>query len=401
MADGTRPRVLLVNHTARLGGNELGVARLIPLLMDKFDVEALLFEDGDLGRVLREHGVEVHIRRLRTEVVHTDRHAAAGLRAATLAGPATAAFTGALLQWLRQQRVDLLWANTFKAMAIATPAAKLLGIPVLWHLHDRVADDYLPHRLVRPMRAAFRRVPDAVVANSRATADTAGCRSTPAVVHPGLIPEKVQLRSELPVGPPVIGMIGRISPTKGQVVLIRALPEVLRRHPEARVRIIGAAMFGEGEYELKARAEAQRLGVDHAISWVEFQRDTRPELDAMTVAVHAATVPEPFGQVITEAMARCVPIIATRGGGATEIVEPSTNRRRGQLVDPGDVAGLRDALMRVLDDPASAQQLATRVQPEIVATYSIDRSADAMRQVWRGLLDQEEPRRHSMLRPKG
>lgn len=382
MTDGTRPRVLLVHHTGGLGGKELGISRLIPLLTAEFDIEALLFEDGDLGRVLREHGVEVHIRPLRSNVGRT------------------ASFTTALVPWFRQQRVDLLWANTFKAMAIATPAAKLLGVPVLWHLHDRVADDYLPHRIVGPMRSAFRHVPDAVVANSRATADTAGCGSTPAVVHPGLIPEQMQLRSELPAGPPIIGMIGRISAAKGQLVLVRALPEVLQRHPDARVRIVGAAMFGAGDYELKARAEAQRIGVDHAITWVEFQRDTRPELDAMTVAVHAATVPEPFGQVITEAMARGVPIIATRGGGATEIVEPSADRQRGQLVDPGDVEGLREALLHVLGNSRAAQELATRVQPDIVGAYSIDRSAETMRSVWRDLLGHGQPRRRSMLRPK-
>lgn len=184
-------------------------------------------------------------------------------------------------------------------------------------------------------------------------------------------------------------------------MLVRALPEVLRQHPDARARIVGAALFGEGDYELEVRAEAQRLEVDHAITWVEFQRDTRSELDAMTVAVHAATVPEPFGQVITEAMARCVPIIATRGGGATEIIEPSTGRRCGRLVDPGDVDGLRDALLEVLESPASAQELATRVQPEIVETYSIDRSVATMREVWRELLRREAPRRRSLSQPKG
>ena len=380
-----RPRVLLVNHTARLGGNELGVARLIPLLMDEFEIQALLFEDGELAELLREQGVLVHVRPLRSDVVTTDRHAAAGIRTAVRVGPATAGYGAALVPWLRRKSIDLMWANTFKAMAIATPAAKLLRIPVLWHLHDRVADDYLPARIVRPMRAAFRHVPDAVVANSRAAANTAGCRTDPAVVYPGLVPEKVRHRTETPSGPPLIGMIGRISPTKGQLTLIRALPGVLERHPDAQVRIIGAALFGEEDYEVEARAEAQRLGVDHAITWVGHQPDTRPELDRMTVAVHAATVPEPFGQVITEAMARCVPIIASRGGGATEIVEPGPGQLRGRLVAPGDAGELRDALVEVLGDPVAAQRLATRAQPGVIEQFGIGRSAVTMRAVWRDL----------------
>lgn len=391
MPDDPKPRVLLVNHTARLGGNELGVARLIPLLIGEFDIHAILFEEGDFAELLRDVGVDVQVRPLRPDVVRADRGAAARIGTGLRLAPATASYAAWLLPWLRRRRIELLWANTFKAMTIATPAAKLLGIPVLWHLHDRVSDDYLPHRLVGPMRAAFRTVPDAVVANSRATADTAGRGATPTVVHPGLVPEKVRLRQELPNGPPVIGMIGRISPTKGQLVLIRALPEVLRRHPDARVRIVGSAMFGEEAYETECRAEATRLGIDEAITWVGRVPDTRPELDRLTVAVHAATVPEPFGQVITEAMARGVPVIATRGGGATEIVEPSSDSPRGQLVEPRNVGALRDALLRVLDDPAAAQRLATRAQPEIVAAYSIDRSAESMRTVWRRLTSVGRP----------
>ena len=121
-------------------------------------------------------------------------------------------------------------------------------------------------------------------------------------------------------------------------------------------------------------------------SEVGFTHDPRPELDRMTVCVHAATVTEPFGQVLTEAMARSVPVVATRGGGASEVVTPAGSEPRGELIEPGDVPGLRDALLRVLDDVPAAQRRAAAVQPAVAAEYSLDNSVRTMRDVLRALI---------------
>ena len=53
--------------------------------------------------------------------------------------------------------------------------------------------------------------------------------------------------------------------------------------------------------------------------------------------------PEPFGQVVVEALARCVPVVATDAGGIPEILTPSAGASFGRLVPPGDVAALADA----------------------------------------------------------
>lgn len=377
-------RILLVGHSSELGGNELFMTRLVPALADDdLEMVALLFEEGPFADLLRERGVEVHARPLPSDVVSAGRYAAGKVTTLGRLGPGVIRHAVGLAPWLAEQRIDVVWANTFKAMAIVSPAAKLRRIPLLWFLHDRITPDYLPRRLVGPMRAAFRQVPDAVVANSRSTADTVGgCPVT--VVYPGLSADADRLRVE-PVLPPVVGMLGRVSPTKGQLELVRALPDVLSAHPDARARIVGSPMFGAEGYLDEVRSEAERLGVATAIDWVGFTDDPRPELDRMTVCVHAATVAEPFGQVLTEAMARSVPIIATRGGGASEVVTPVGAEPRGELIEPGDAPGLRDALLRVLDDVPAAQRRADAVQPAAVAEYSLDNSVRTMREVLRAL----------------
>ncbi|WP_431842006.1 glycosyltransferase family 4 protein [Calidifontibacter indicus] len=378
-------RILVVGHTAQLGGNELFMTRLVPALADDdLEMVVLLFEDGPFADLLRERGVEVHVRPLPSDVVSAGRYAAGKVTTLGRLGPGVIRHAVGLAPWLAEQRIDAVWANTFKAMATVSPAVKVRRLPLLWFLHDRVTPDYLPRRLVGPMRAAFRQVPDAVVANSRSTAATVGGRPV-TVVYPGLSADAERLRVE-PVLPPVVGMLGRVSPTKGQLELVRALPDVLAAHPEVQVRIVGSPMFGAEDYLDEVRSEAERLGVATAIDWVGFTDDPRPELDRMTVCVHAATVAEPFGQVLTEAMARSVPIIATRGGGASEVVTPVGAEPRGELIERGDVPGLRNALLRVLGDVPAAQRRADAVQPAVVAEYSLDNSVRTMREVLRALI---------------
>ena len=75
---------------------------------------------------------------------------------------------------------------------------------------------------------------------------------------------------------------------------------------------------------------------------------------ALDVVVHASTEPEPFGLVIAEAMACGRPVIASRAGGAAEIVEPGVD---GLSFSPGDVGQLAGAIARLAADPDERRRL--------------------------------------------
>src|SRR4029450_10847232 len=102
-----------------------------------------------------------------------------------------------------------------------------------------------------------------------------------------------------------------------------------------RFRLIGAPLFGHEGYEARVRAEAEMLGLGDAVEFAGFVEDPCAAIDALTVCVHASATPEPFGQVVVEAMARGVPVVATCGGGVSEIVEPWDRAPLGARVPPG------------------------------------------------------------------
>ena len=132
---------------------------------------------------------------------------------------------------------DVLHTTSLKADLIGLAAGRLAAVPVVWHVHDRMHPDYLPARTVRGMRALARRGPRAVIANSTATAATLPGVRDLSVVWPGLAPNQVlgDLDRRRPPDPPVVGLLGRVSPTKGQLELVRAASLVLQERPDGAV----------------------------------------------------------------------------------------------------------------------------------------------------------------------
>ncbi|MFF5322903.1 glycosyltransferase [Janibacter hoylei] len=384
MGEKHRPvHVAILDHTAQLGGVELAVVRLMDTLAERDDVDArvILFADGPLVGRLRERGHAVEVLLLDEGIGTTTREQAAGLRTAARSAVGAVPFVRRLAARLRELDVDVVHTTSLKADLLGVPAARLTRRPLVWHVHDRLSPDYLPAPIVRLMRQVATWGPQRVVANSRATAATLpGVDVT--VAHPGLVPAQIGVTPRPLPARPVVGLLGRISPTKGQLELVRAAAQVVRRHPEVTFRIIGSPMFGHEEHEGQVRREIARLVLDDHVELVGFTDDPAAELDAMTVAVHASPVPEPYGQVVAEAMARGVPVVATDAGGVPEIVTGGP-ASVGWLVPPGDVDALAAAISAALDDPDEAERRGAAGWERARTDLGIGESSDTIVGVWR------------------
>lgn len=376
--------MVVLDHTAALGGAELALARLLDAVdPTRARVRTVLFADGPLRAVLEGAGHEVHVLPLRASVARTERHDVGPLRSA-LQVLTIVPFVLRLARLLRRLPVDVVHTTSLKADLIGAPAALLARRPLVWHIHDRISDDYLPRPIVTLVRMLARWVPRHVVVNSLATALTLPGVRRLAVAYPGVAPEQVSPTPvpAAPEGAPVVGIVGRVSPTKGQLEFVRAAELVLRRHPEARFRVVGSALFAEQAYEDEVRAEVDRLGIADRVVLTGFVADPSAELDRFTVCVHASGTPEPFGQVIVEAMVRGVPVVATRGGGVTEIVQPDGEGPYGVLVEPRDPVALAEAISGVLDRPEEARARAEAAWRRARTRFAVSSTADTITRVW-------------------
>jgi glycosyltransferase involved in cell wall biosynthesis len=371
----TNPAILFLDQSGELGGAELCLADLAEFCRERCAV--LLFQDGPFAELLRAKSIPVIVATLPETAGEVDK--VAGVFAYLRAIPGVALLIYRVMRSARD--FELLYANTAKALVVAAVVAFLLRKRFCFHLHDIVNADHFSS-INRRLIVVLANRAQMVVANSQATAEAyksaGGKNRYVRVIHNGFKPllfrpssssTSARTRYEIPEGNfPIVGLFGRITPWKGQHIFLNALVEL----PDVRGLIVGEALFtGEDRrYSRELRKLAAQLGIADRIHFTGFCSDIVPLLLSVDIVVHCSTSPEPFGRVIVEAMLAGRPVIATRAGGAREIV---TDNNTGLLVEPGDAHALAAAIQRLLGDQDFAAEMGRAAIRDAEERFGLDR----------------------------
>ncbi len=291
--------------------------------------------------------------------------------------------------------MGLICAHDAKSSLLGLMAARRARLPfVAWsrgwtgetprvRLYDQV------HKMV--LRRA-----EVVVAVSHAQA--ARCRE--AGVRPQrirVIPNAVEvngaaatgdLRQELGLRPDcrLVLSVGRLSPEKGLSDLIAAAPAVLEKHPG-----VVFVLVGEGAERPRLEAQVRELGLVGRVLICGFRRGAALLMrQADLLALPSLT--EGLPNVILEAFAAELPVVATEAGGVAELVRPET----GWLVK--DRARLAETLVEALREPAEAGRRARRAHDLVASDFSFERQAGAIAGLYRDVLAARVKRRPARTR---
>lgn len=395
-----RLRVVFVDHVARLSGGEIALLRLLPALAAHVDVHMVLGEDGPLVSRLEEAGIETEVMPLAPRVRDLRKDSVRPERLDPLALARLVPYVVRLSRRIRALEADIVHTNSLKAAFYGGLAGRLARVPVVWHVRDRIAPDYLPRSAVRLVHLASHWLPTAVVANSRTTLETLpGLRHGHVLYNP-VVPDAVQP----PPGPvrsassaaemTTVGILGRLAPWKGQHVFLDGFALAFRG-TGVRGRVIGAPLFDEEAYADSLRAQAESLGISDQIEFRGFRDDIWAELADLDVLVHCSVIPEPFGQVVLEGMAAGVPVIATAGGGPAELITSGLN---GVLTGPGDAEELADALRSLASDRGLRFALADAARVRSRA-FVPERTAEHLLAVYSEVVPSFRPGRSVSTRP--
>ncbi len=392
MADPRPVRVAFLDHTARWSGGEIALHTLLEAL-EGVEPVLVLAEDGPLRERVQALGIPVQVLPLGDEVREVRKDDVRPGRLPLRPAVATAGYVVRLARRLRALRPDIVHTNSLKSALYGTLAARLAGVPVVVHVRDRIAADYLPGPAVRVLKPFLRTVPDALIANSQST--LAAVLDGEHLVHKSrryVIPSATRVISdavrsvEPTAGSPQrssfrVGIIGRIAPWKGQDVFLDAFA---RAYPDGdeRAVVVGSPMFGEDDYLAALRAQATRLGLDGRVEFTGFVEDVNGVLADLDVLVHASVTAEPFGQVVIEGLAAGVPVIAADDGGPAEILQDGVD---GLLHPPGDAGALAERLVRLRSDPALRERLA-RAGVARARDFAPDRLAADVLEVYTAVL---------------
>ncbi len=283
---------------------------------------------------------------------------------------------------------DVLCANSQKALFVSALASRMMRRPLVWVLHDIITDPAFSATTRRAAVLFANLFAARVVANSRASAEAyvaaGGNPKGVRIVYCGFDPtvhaqasseaaqilrQRFALRDE-----PVVGLFGRLTPWKGQHVLLKALREL----PKVQALIVGSAMFGQEAYEAELKQLLHTEGLEGRVRLAGFQQDVGALMAGVDVVLHTSTHPEPFGRVIVEGMLAGRPVIATRGGGVNEII---TDGEDGLMIPPDEPRALAAAISRLLASPDLAARLAATARESAARRFHIDKTFDDMQAV--------------------
>ncbi|HJZ81242.1 MAG TPA: glycosyltransferase family 4 protein [Pyrinomonadaceae bacterium] len=371
-------KIVFYNHTGKVSGAERLLLNLLAhLRTDDFERLLLCPDDGPLAAMAAETGVAVgKVANLQVRFTwRPDRL----LRYCK-------SFGGAIVHLRRQisdLNPDLIHANSIRAGLVATAATAGLKVNVVWHLHDLLPRHPLSCG-IRAVAALSKRsrmiaVSDAVRRNF--CGRWAGfLRRRVTVILNAIDPDRLSVKSadreearaRLALAPDnfAIGIVGQLTPRKGQLELLIAFAKLLRQVPQAVLVIVGAAIFNrDSEYEKLLHDTAQSLGVAPRVKMLG-SRDDVPEIVTALDLIVINSRREPFGLVACEAMACGTPVLATARDGLTEIIRHQEN---GWLVPFGDEHKLIDAITFLQRRPDLRRKLAGSAREDVARHFTIER----------------------------
>ncbi len=356
----------------RLGGSEVMLQTILDGARESgHELELVFFESGPWPRELADAG-------FRVEVIATGRVRQLHRLLASIVR---------LARLLRRRRPDLIVNWIAMAQLYCAPAAMLVGMRdrLVWWQHSIPAGYWLD-------RCATA-LPALAVGCSSSAAAAAQARLRPSrptfVVAPGTpVPASVPAQLALPAGIPVVGLVGRLQPWKGQDRLLRAHALLRERGLRLHTLIVGGDAHGlSSEYAASLPALVSSLGLDGQVTMTGQVPDAGPYIDRMDILVNASD-PEPFGIVLLEAMARGVAVVAVNGGGPAEIVE---DRRSGLLMPSGEPGALADALAELLASPELRRRLAAAGRERFMADFTDTAMRERFFRALEALAEQRHP----------
>lgn len=368
-------RVLALGHTAELGGAEIGLANMAHHL--PADLRVVLLEDGPLAHRLRTAGRPVEVCDLNAALTPPPRDRRT---VGDLARHARA--LGELRRTILDRiggggGADVVLLNSLRVTRLVAACALPSRVRVVTMLRDGLRPPHLGRRDSLVHQVAVNAVSSAVIANSAWTLQGLATRR-PAFVVPPFLAADLFETPVAPVGDPRelrVLMLGRMAHWKGQLLGLRALA-ACRTPRRLRVTVAGGAWFGETGQEEKVRRFAREhpeLHVD-VLGHVDGVRDL---IDRHDVLLHTSLLPEPFGQVVLQGMARGRVVVAADAGGPAEVIESG---RDGLLYRMGCQDALTRTLERVAagDEPLAALGACAR---ETARRYHPHRTGVALRAV--------------------
>lgn len=179
----------------------------------------------------------------------------------------------------------------------------------------------------------------------------------------------------------LVGTVGRMAAVKNQALLARAFVQALRLQPAfgQRARLV---LVGDGPLRASVQALLVEGGAAH-LAWLPGDRHDVAEVMRGLNCFVLPSLAEGISNTILEAMATCLPVVATHVGGNTELVGDG---RTGLLVPPSDPDAMAQAMLKVWQQPRQAAAFGMAGRADVESRFSLPTMVAGYRGIYDSLL---------------
>ena len=282
-------------------------------------------------------------------------------------------------------RIDVLHSSEFRSNVMALLARRQRRVKLVVTVHGWIAND-TRGRIYRVLDKTLLRAFDAAIFVSEATRRLIPrwwlSERRTRVLHNGLVLGKYGQQTvsaaRRAVDPAKVTLlnVGRLSPEKGQDLLLRAIAPLAARQPGLNLKFAGT-----GPEEQRLRALAQSLGIGDRVHFLGYIQDM-PSLYADVDLLVQSSLTEGLPNVIVEAAYLRVPTVATSVGGTTEVIK---HGKSGWLIAPGDIGAIQAGVEAFLTRPQEFAAMAENAQRGIIDGFSITVRTEKLSQFYERL----------------
>jgi glycosyltransferase involved in cell wall biosynthesis len=191
---------------------------------------------------------------------------------------------------------------------------------------------------------------------------------------------------------PLVGYVGRMSPSKGVVTLIEAMKIVWRARPETRLLLAGSRLPSDRKCDDEIRATFATLSEAERSRMVcisRFSDGDKPSIFAALDVFAMVSVAESFGIGYLEAWMCKKAVIGSRIGSTECVIEDGVD---GRLVTPADPQELANSVLHVLSEPAARERMGRAGHAKTLARFTWEKATDRVEQIYQSVHAQSHER---------
>ncbi|HEV8132251.1 MAG TPA: glycosyltransferase family 4 protein [Acidobacteriota bacterium] len=379
-------RLLAIYSTEDLlGGGEISFTLTLQLVQQSgWNILAIIPGEGPLARFLEQRGISYQVAPI--EPLRQLRN----LRYLIRPKP----------DWMKvalRYRPHLIHCNSVRAALYGQALGHNLRVPTVFTARKTESDGLIDYFLMRRL--------DAVVCVSQAVKqrfpDFLGSEKLN-VIYNAVDPKRFseprtaaqQLRNRWLAGAegPLVGVVGRLSPIKGQHLVVEAAPRILAELPAVRFVFVGSEDSSYPGHESKLRDRVRELALQDRVLFCGFRSDIECIYQALDLVLFPSRS-EGFGRIIIEAGAARRAVVAGDIEVIREILPPSLHDL---LVPLDNVDVLADRTVKLLRDDALRSEKALQLYDHVCSRYAPEIHRREILELYRKLTSSQK---HSAAKP--